>query len=295
MADLLSFEALGVLGTLVFLQAVLGFDNLLYISIESQRAPKESQAMVRRAGIILAVILRIVLLFVIIALLDRFSQPLLNIGEACKLGDDHATCANAGTAGLIGGEFNLKAIIFLFGGAFIMYTAIKEINHLLSIDDHHHANAGGSKSTITVIALIVFMNLVFSFDSILSMLPLTSQFESDNLFSPQFFLMATAVIISGVAMVMLADRVAEFIKRNRMFEVLGLFILLIVGVMLLGEAGHLAHMHIFGYPILAMSKTTFYFSVAVLFIVDIVQTRYQKKLDAKRTALQAGGTVDQHH
>jgi len=67
-----------------------------------------------------------------------------------------------------------------------------------------------------------------------------------------------------------------------MYEVLGLFILLIVGVVLLGEGGHKGHLELFGYPVEAMSKTTFYFSVVVLFIVEIVQSGYQRKLAAER-------------
>ena len=61
-----------------------------------------------------------------------------------------------------------------------------------------------------------------------------------------------------------------------------LFILLIVGVMLLSEGGHLAHLHLFGHPVEAMSKTTFYFSIGVLVLVDVAQTRYQKKLELER-------------
>ena len=66
-----------------------------------------------------------------------------------------------------------------------------------------------------------------------------------------------------------------------MFEVLGLFILFIVGIMLLSEGGHLAHMHIFGSPIIPMSKTTFYFVIAVLILIDIVQSKYEKRLNRK--------------
>ena len=167
-----------------------------------------------------------------------------------------------------------------------MYTAVKEINHLLSMHDPAHGAKSGQKSTISVLALIVFMNLIFSFDSILSMLPLTNdpKYVNDDFISPQFVLLAIAVVTSGVLMILLADRVSEFIKKNRMFEVLGLFILLIVGIMLLAEGGHIAHLKLFGYPIEAMSKSTFYFSVAVLFIVDVIQTRYQRKLQAKKEA-----------
>ena len=129
--------------------------------------------------------------------------------------------------------------------------------------------------------MIVMMNLVFSFDSILSALAITDV----------FIVLAIAILTSGLAMVLLADGVTEFLKKNRMYEVLGLFILLIVGVVLLGEAGpaaaHAMHddsllIHIFGYELIPMSKSTFYFSVVVLVIVELVQSGYQRKLAAER-------------
>ncbi len=304
---LFSIEALGVLVSLIFLQAVLGFDNLLYISIESQRAPAHRQSFVRKAGIAIAVILRLILLFVIMRLLAGFIEPLFAITDAMGSGETieaahHGTTNDAYAIGAaenvatadtptfsfpyISGAFNLKAIIFLFGGGFIMYTAVKEINHLLAMDDLAHGTKSGQKSTFATLAIIVFMNLIFSFDSILSMLPLTNdpQYVNDDFISPQFVLLGTAVVVSGALMILLADKVADFIQKNRMFEVLGLFILLIVGIMLLAEGGHIAHLSLFGYPIEAMQKSTFYFSVAVLFIVDIIQTRYQRKLMAAKHA-----------
>ena len=112
------------------------------------------------------------------------------------------------------------------------------------------------------------MNLVFSFDSILAALALTDIFA----------VMAIAIVIGGVIMIWLAERVAEFLKKNRVFEVLGLFILFIVGIMLLSDGGHMAHIHIFGNEVTPMSKTTFYFVIGVLILIDIVQSKYQKKL-----------------
>ena len=93
-----------------------------------------------------------------------------------------------------------------------------------------------------------------------------------------FAVLATAIIASGIAMLVLADAVSEFLAKNRKYEVLGLFILLIVGIVLLGEGGHVAHLSLFGYPVEPMAKSTFYFSIAVLVVVDIVQSGYQKKL-----------------
>ncbi|MEM9012044.1 MAG: tellurium resistance protein TerC [Pseudomonadota bacterium] len=256
--DLFTFENLGNLLVLIFLQAVLGFDNLLYISIESKRAPLEAQARVRRNGILIAIALRIILLFTMIELLAALTEPWFTIS----------------LPGIIEGTFTFAVIVFLFGGVFIMYTAVKEISHMLTIHDLEEgvAKGGRGKSAAEVIALIVFMNLIFSFDSILSALAITDVFP----------VLAIAIILSGVAMLVLADGVSEFLKANRMYEVMGLFILLIVGVVLLGEGGHQAHLTLFGYQVEAMSKTTFYFSVAMLILVQVVQTGYRRKLDAER-------------
>lgn len=250
MESLFTLENLIALGMLTLLQAVLGFDNLLYISLESKRAPAESQAMVRRLGIGIAVVLRIVLLFALMRLITFVQDPFFDLD------------LNFAT-----GSFNLHAVIVLLGGVFILYTATKEIWHMISLEEAGAAKQGG-KSVGQVIFLIVAMNLVFSFDSILSAMAL----------SDVFLVMATAIVIGGVLMIVLADRVSEFLQKNRMYEVLGLFVLFVVGIMLLTEGGHLAHLKLFGSEITPMNKSTFYFVIGVLVLTDIVQTRYQKKL-----------------
>ena len=191
--------------------------------------------------------------------------------------------------GILTGGVNFSTVVFVIGGIFIMYTAFKEITHMLSMEhlesDPEHKKGG--KSAKQVVMMIVLMNLVFSFDSILSALAITDV----------FIVLAIAILTSGLAMVLLADGVTEFLKKNRMYEVLGLFILLIVGVVLLGEAGpaaaHAMHddsllIFIFGYELIPMSKSTFYFSVVVLVIVELVQSGYQRKLAAERAHEQGG-------
>ncbi len=254
--DLLSIENLFTLAMLVLLQAVLGFDNLLYISIESKRAPREHQRKVRRYGILLAVALRIVLLFIVVQAIALFQNSLfiLNIFD------------------WIVGDVNGHSLIVLFGGIFIIYTAVKEIMHKLAVHDPSEPGETGSKSVVSVVALIVVMNLVFSFDSILSALALTDV----------FVVMAAAIVISGTLMLVMADYVADFLTKNRMYEVLGLFILFIVGIMLVSEGGHLAHLKLFGYAVEPMAKSTFYFVLVVLLLVDIVQSRYRSKLMAQK-------------
>jgi predicted tellurium resistance membrane protein TerC len=251
MESVLSLDNLFTLGMLILLQAVLGFDNLLYISLESKRVAADKQAMVRRLGIGIAVALRVVLLFVLLTVLQYFQEPMFGI--------------NVGN--YISSTFNLHSIIVLVGGAFIMYTSIKEIMHMMGVTDLEHETRS-TQSTGRVIFMVVAMNLVFSFDSILSAMAL----------SDVFWVMATAILISGALMIWLSDRVAQFLEKNRMYEVLGLFILFVVGIMLLTEGGHLAHLRLMGQEIVPMSKATFYFVIAVLVLTDIVQTRYQKRL-----------------
>lgn len=244
------------LGMLILLQAVLGFDNLLYISLESKNAPKEKQSYVRRIGIFLAIFLRIALLFVLLYLIDYFQTPWFKVDWE----------------GVMHGEFTGHSLIVFFGGGFIVYTAMKEIWHMMSLEEDDELEKPKVKSTNKAIFMIVLMNLVFSFDSILSAIALTDT----------TWVMATAIVLSGLMMIYLADRVTTFLQKNRMYEVLGLFVLFLVGVMLLTEAGHLAHLSFFGNEITQMSKTTFYFVIVILVIVDIVQSRYQKKINKEK-------------
>ena len=265
MADLFTIENFGNLFVLCFLQAVLGFDNLLYISIESQRAPEESRASVRRWGIIIAVGLRVVLLGVMILLIDALAAPFWVFDNT-----------------VISGGVNFSTCVFIVGGAFIIYTAVKEISHMLAVRDlDSPVGEDTPKTAGQTIFMIVLMNLIFSFDSVLSAIAITDV----------FVVLAIAILISGLAMLWLADGVTRFLEKNRMYEVLGLFILLIVGVVLLGESGvAAAHamedpslaLRLFGYAVVPMSKSTFYFSLVVLVIVELIQSKYSRKLQAMK-------------
>lgn len=257
--EIFTIQGLMTLISLVFLQAVLGFDNLLYISLESKKAPAEKQSYVRKMGIGMAIFLRILLLFLLTSIIQKFQEPFFAPHIEGKL---HAS-------------FNFHSVIVLFGGVFIIYTAIKEIWHMMHIEEHGEEEDNKPKSVGSVIFWIIFMNLIFSFDSILSVMALTDS----------FVLQATSIMIGGILMIWLANRVSKFLQENRMYEVLGLFILFIVGIMLLTEGGHLAHLTLFGNVIEPMSKTTFYFVIVIVVLVDIVQGQYQKKLIREKQRL----------
>lgn len=265
--DLFTLDNLVTLFLLILLQAVLGFDNLLYISLESKRAPAHQQASVRKWGIGLAVGFRLILLFLLVNMVEKFQNSVIKFKAE----------------GILEFDFNFHAIIVLVGGIFIIYTAMKEILHMMALEEHDNDSKRQS-SAATVIAWIVMMNLVFSFDSILSAMALTKVFA----------IMACAIIISGILMILLADRVSDFLQKNRMYEVLGLFILFVVGIMLISEGGHLAHMKVLGTEVQQMTKATFYFVIVVMALSDVVQSRYQRKLMREKQRLLAAnnGTAD---
>jgi len=262
MGDLI--QSLTSLVMLILLQAVLGFDNLLYISLESKRAPEASQRKVRMWGIGIAVALRIILLLILLQVMEAFKTPWGQFDW-----------------GFAKGEWNFNGLITLGGGVFILYTAVKEILHMMTLEEAH-GEKKESASVVKTVALIVFMNLVFSFDSILSAIAITKE----------TWIIVTAIIVSGIMMIVLADKVSQFLQKNRMYEVLGLFVLFIVGVLLVSEGGHKLHLAFWDHEIHAMSKATFYFVIAVLIFIDIVQGRYQKKLSMKKVEKHGELTLD---
>jgi len=274
LAGLFSLESLFTLMMLVLLQAVLGFDNLLYISLESKRVEPGEQARVRRIAIIGAIGLRIILLIAIMQAVQYLQDPFVKFGLGA---------AGQSIGAWFEGSVNVHSVIVLFGGIFIIYTALKEIYHMLAVQDlghDPHGNGGAQRRTAgAAIFWIMVMNLIFSFDSILSAMALTGN----------FWIMAVAIVISGAMMIWMADHVSTFLEKNRMYEVLGLFILLIVGIMLVSEGGHLAHLKLFGYAVEPMAKSTFYFVIAILVAIDLVQGRYQRKL-LKQKAAEAGAS-----
>ncbi|MDC3337132.1 tellurium resistance protein TerC [Flavobacteriales bacterium] len=259
MLELFTLDNALALFMLILLQAVLGFDNLLYISLESKRAPSDRQQFVRSMGIGIAIFLRVGLLLAFKSLEDFFDLSILDIeSDWFEM------------------QLNLHGLIFLAGGIFIIYTAIKEIWHMMLLhksDDSHQKKTKVS----TLIIWIVVMNVVFSIDSILSAMALC-----DN-----YTIMSIAIVLGGILMIWLSGTVARFLEKNKLYEVLGLFILLIVGIMLITDGGEKSNIVIGGNDIEAMSKTTFYFVIVILVLVDIVQGRYQKNLLQKQKKMAA--------
>lgn len=234
---------------LIALQIVLSVDNLLYISLAAKNVPLVDRKKVITQGTLLAIVARIVLLFVLMYLVNYFKDPFFSLNFK-----------------YFEVALSVHSLIVLFGGAFIMYTGVKEIWHMLS--PHIDEEKTITKSIKKIIISIVTMNMIFSFDSILSAMLITDV----------FWVMTSAIVVSGIMMLFLADKVSQFLSKNRTLEIGGLFLLLWVGIMLLSEGAHLAHLNVFTLEVHEIGKGNFYFVLAMLVIVFMVNNKYNKKI-----------------
>ena len=252
-SGLFSISGLFTVLILTALEVVMGFDNLLYISIDARRAAPEARGFVRRGGTLISLAMSVALLFILLELVRALDQPLFTLDFSWL----HTALSG-------------HALIVLFGGWMLIRTAIREIHHMLSVGDFEKegARSSASASVQSVLTSMTLMCLVFSFDTVVAAIAFT-----DNL-----AIMLVSVILAGVISVLAADKVAQFLHKNRLYEVLGLFVLLLVGIMLVAEGGHIARLTIFGFVVQPIEKSTFYFVLASLVIVDVLQGRFQKKL-----------------
>lgn len=239
--------------TLTFLEIVLGVDNIIFISIASSKLPKEEQKKATNIGLILAMVLRIVLLFGI-SILIAMKDPWISFDE-----------------GWIEGGFSGQSIILIIGGLFLLYKSVSEIHHKLEGDEH--LEGGGKKKTTTLqsaIIQITLINIVFSFDSILTAVGMTNGLQGSLL------VMIIAVVLSVLIMMLFAVPVGRFVNEHPTIQMLGLAFLILIGFMLILEGGHLAHFKIFGAEIGAVPKGYLYFAIAFSLIVEFLNMRMRK-------------------
>ncbi len=255
--DFASSEVWMSLLTLTFLEIVLGVDNIIFISIAAGKLPKEQQKKATNIGLILAMVLRIVLLFGI-SVLIAMSEAWFHIGEK---------------GSWIYGGFSGQSLILIAGGIFLLYKSVSEIHHKL--EGHEEGSgAGGKKSTFSnAIMQITIINIVFSFDSILTAVGMTN-----GLFGA-LFIMIVAVVFSVIIMMLFAVPVGRFVNRHPTLQMLGLAFLILIGFMLIIEGGHLAHLSIFGSEIGAVPKGYLYFAIAFSLLVEVLNMKLRKKAD----------------
>ena len=232
--------------TLTFLEVVLGVDNIIFISIISDKLSPEKQKKARNIGLILAMVFRILLLLTITWIM-RLKEPLFTMPFIKDEGKDIL--------------ISWKDLILMAGGLFLIVKSTLEIHHKLEKPVESEHTITSYASLRAVIFQIVLIDAVFSFDSILTAIGLVEE----------VMLMIIAVVISIVIMMIFAGPVSRFINRNPTLQMLALAFLIAIGIMLVAEGFHQK-----------ISKSYIYTMIAFSLIVEMLNMRVRKKMGSIR-------------
>ncbi len=227
-------NGLAALLTLSLLEIVLGIDNIIFISILTNKLPKAQRPKARLAGIGLALVFRVLMLLGITWIIG-FTQPLFTLLDHTVTGRD---------------------MVLFIGGLFLLWKSTSEIHHKVSGEEMKEMGPAVAKSTLGIIIQIGLLDIVFSFDSILTAIGIT-----DNL--P---VMIAAVIISLIVMLLFAGRISSFIEKNPTLQMLALSFLILIGTVLIADS---AGFHV--------PKGYIYFAVAFSLIVETLNLQLRKK------------------
>lgn len=232
-------EAWIALLTLTFLEIVLGIDNIIFISIATGKLPRKQQPRARTIGMILALGFRILLL-ISITWIIQLTKPLFTIGEIA---------------------FSVRDMILLSGGIFLVWKSVMEI-HQKTLAEHHQLKVKNKVTPAAVIFQIIILDMVFSFDSILTAIGL----------SKQLIIMILAVVIAMAVMITFAGAISRFINNNPTLQILALAFLILIGFTLAMEAFHKE-----------IPKGYVYVAVLFSFSVELVNLRIRKKVEQQKT------------
>lgn len=242
--------------TLTFLEIVLGVDNIIFISITSSKLPRELQKKATNIGLLLAMGLRIILLLGI-SVLIAMKEPWFHLDW-----------------GFMTAEFSGQSIILIIGGIFLLYKSVTEIHHKLEGEEPDlKKEKKNSLSLSSAIIQITLINIVFSFDSILTAVGMTNGIEG------ALIIMIIAVIISVLIMMLFAVPVGRFVNDHPTIQMLGMAFLILIGFMLILEGGHLAHLRIFESEIGSVPKGYLYFAIAFSLLVEFLNMQLRKRSD----------------
>ncbi len=247
--------------SLTFLEIVLGIDNLLFISLTTSRLPDKKQRFASLVGLSLALLLRIALLFAVgwLMLLDT---PLLSW---------HSTYVEWTLTG--------KSLILLGGGLFLLYQSVKEIHIKIErVDASHEKNKTQTITTTRAIIDIIIINVIFSIDSILTAVGMTTGIQG------AMFIMIFAVVISMILMMAFITPINQIIQKHPTLQMLGLAFLLLIGFMLVLEGAHASHLEIFGKVAGPIPKGYLYFAIFFSLGVELLNMRIRRRPSPKISA-----------
>jgi predicted tellurium resistance membrane protein TerC len=223
-------DAMALLALLIGLELVLGVDNVLVIAIFVSRLPAEKRKAARIMGLALAMVARLVMLVVVVALAS-LTQPLF-------------------------WSLSVRDLILLAGGLFLLYKAVKEIHHTIALKDEQIDSAGGGSATyLAIITQIVLLDIVFSVDSVITAVGLTSE----------LWIIVTAVVLSFGGLLFYAGPIGDFILRHPTLKILALSFLITIGITIFMEG---LHKHV--------PKAYIYLPMGFALFVEILQMRYER-------------------
>lgn len=243
--------------TLTFLEVVLGIDNIVFLSIMSSKLPAKEQPKARITGLLLAMFARIGLLFGI-SLLMRLTQPLYSFNTKW-----------------IDGSVTGQSIIILVGGLFLLYKSVTEIHHKLENMDETQSTTSRHAGFWGIIAQIVVLDIIFSFDSVLTAVGMVSFNEFG--YGGAMAIMVTAIVIAILLMMLFSGPISKFVNEHPTIQMLALSFLILIAVMLLVEAAHLSHLTILGSEVGEIPKGYIYFAIAFSLLVEILNMKLSKK------------------
>jgi len=228
--------------TLTFMEVVLGIDNIVFISIVVSRLPKEQQARGRTIGLILALVFRIILLM-FISFIVNANQPLFTWNLPWMDEPFHVSW---------------RDIILFAGGLFLLAKSTTEIHNKLEGEEEGHGAAGGSATMAKVLVQIILVDIVFSFDSILTAVGMVDHLS----------VMVIAVILSMGIMLAFARVISDFVNNHPTVKMLALSFLILIGVMLVVEAFHGE-----------IPKGYIYFAMFFSLLVEFLNMKLRKKVE----------------
>jgi len=239
--------------SVTLVQIALGADNLIIITILAGKLPPAKQKLAVRWGLILAMVFRLILLALVSWVLRFAGEPFHHFDRTI-LGIH------------IAGAISVKALVLVGGGLFLIWSGVKELRLKIKGVEHEVESAASFGKVLTT---IVGLNLLFSVDSILTVVGMTDI----------YLVMAASVIISVALMLIFADPIASFMRANPDFEILGLFVLLLIGFVLFLEGGHVAHMLVNGSEFPYIPQWITIFILLLMFSVDFYQNWLERKRD----------------
>ncbi len=269
-ASIWSTEALLALLALTAMEIVLGIDNIVFIAIITGRLPPQKRSSARRFGLALAMLMRIVLLMMI-GWLMGLEAPLF---ELSRFAPTEAIAEQLAADAEVN-EVSGRDLILLFGGLFLLYTAVREIHHKIEGGEQEAeignlpGDSDGARNGITPVAQarqqitvggvlfrIAFMDVIFSLDSVITAVGMSNHIE----------IMIAAVVISVGVMIAFADQISNFVQDHPTIKMLALSFLILIGIVLVSDS--------VGRPI---SKGYVYFAMAFSLGVEFLNLRMHMK------------------